>query len=327
VTVTLHTSAFEAMNTAVVLQVLASEPAASAALARARDAFERTEAACTRFVADSPLMRVNAAPGRPSAVPQELFAALEEAALAHAATGGLFDPRVLRPLAVLGYDRSLPFRSGHVHLAGTPPEDAAAEAPAGAGPWQPLLDCAGGTVDVGPLPVDLGGIGKGLAVRWAAAELARAGRVHLVDAGGDCRFGGPGPDGDGWRVGVEDPFGAELPLAVLRADDLAVATSSVRLRTWSAGGRRVHHIVDPRTGTSAAGGLRAVTVVADDAARAEVWAKALLVAGRDGAPALAERHRLAALYVDDDGHVELTPALRPLVLWERPRAEVPAEAG
>ena len=140
-----------------------------------------------------------------------------------------------------------------------------------------------------------------------------------MDAGGDCRFGGPGPEGDGWRVGVEDPFGDERPLAVLRADDLAVATSSVRLRTWSAGGRQVHHIVDPRTGASAAGGLRAVTVVADDPARAEVWAKALLVAGLGAAPALAELHGLAALWVGDDGHVEVTPAMRPLLLWERDR--------
>ena len=110
---------------------------------------------------------------------------------------------------------------------------------------------------------------------------------------------------------------------MLRADDAAVATSSVRLRSWRAGARRVHHIVDPRTGTSADGGLRAVTALADDPAVAEVWTKALLVAGPD-APALARRHALAALWVTDDRHVEITPALRPHVLWERSAAPVVA---
>ncbi len=310
---TLHTSTFEAMNTQVVLQVLAPAKAARAALEAARDVFARIEAACTRFVPTGPLVRVNAAPGRLHAVPQELFDAVAEAELAHRDTAGLFDPRVLRPLAGLGYDRTLPFRSGPVHV----PAVHEAAAPAASGPWRPVLNRADRTVGVGALPIDLGGIGKGLAVRGAAAHLARAGSVHLVDAGGDCRFGGAGPEGDGWRVGVEDPFGGDLPVAVLRVDDLAVATSSVRLRTWSAGGRQLHHIVDPRTGTSAAGGVRAVTVAADDPARAEVWAKALLVAGLGEAHALAGLQGLAALWIDDGGRVEVTPAMRPLLLWQR----------
>lgn len=308
----LATQTFTAMNTEVTLQVRAPEDAAREAFGRAREVFERIEAACTRFVADSPLMQVNADPGAPHVVPEELFDALTAALRAHVLTDGLFDPRVLRSLVALGYDRSLPFRSGHVAREAA----AAVEPPAALGPWRPVLDPATRTVQLGEAPVDLGGIGKGLAVRRAARELARVGNVHLVDAGGDCRLGGPGPDGDGWRVGVEDPAGGDAPIAVLGGQDMAVATSSVRLRSWQAGGHRVHHLVDPRTGTSAAGGIRAVTVVADDAADAEVWSKALLVAG-PAAPALARRHGLAALWVTDDARVEITAALRPHVLWER----------
>jgi FAD:protein FMN transferase len=312
VTDELHTATFTAMNTQVTLQVRAPEAAAREALDRARKVFERTEAACTRFVAVSPLMRANAAPHEWHVVPDELFEALAEALDAHRRTDGLFDPRVLRPLVALGYDGTHPFRSELVVLE----QAAQPEPPAALGPWRPVLDRATRSVELGGTPVDLGGIGKGLAVRWAAAELARAGGVHLVDAGGDCSLGGPGPEGEGWHVGVEDPSGGDLRIAVLRVGDLAVATSSVRLRSWQAGERRLHHIVDPRTGTSADGGIRAVTVVADDPARAEVWSKALLVAGPD-APALAHRHRLAALWVTDDDRVEVTPALRPHVLWER----------
>ena len=66
--------------------------------------------------------------------------------------------------------------------------------------------------------------------------------------------------------------------------DAACATSSVRVRRWRRGGEQVHHLIDPRSGRSADGGLAAVTVVAADPAWAEVWSKSLFVAG-------AARHR------------------------------------
>ena len=94
-----------------------------------------------------------------------------------------------------------------------------------------------------------------------------------------------------------------------------MATSSVRLRTWRSGDRPVHHIVDPRTGTSAETGLRAVTVLGPDTATAEVWAKALLIAGPAEAPELAAAVDLAALWVDDDRTLHLTARAADRVLW------------
>jgi thiamine biosynthesis lipoprotein len=252
-------------------------------------------------------------------VPSALYVALERAARAHVLTGGLFDPRVLRPLVALGYDRSLPFHDGPVEL---PAPESRPPAPAADGPWRPDFDADRCAVHLGGTPLDLGGIGKGLAVDLASAALGGAGGVHGVDAGGDCRFAGPGPDGDGWRVAVEDPFGSAGAVAVLRADDRGVSTSSVRLRSWRAGDRTVHHIVDPRTGTSADGGLRAVTVLASDTATAEAWSKALLVAGAVDAPGIAAEHELTALWVDDDRRLHLTPAAAAHVLWLAPGIDV-----
>jgi thiamine biosynthesis lipoprotein len=167
--------------------------------------------------------------------------------------------------------------------------------------------------------VDLGGIGKGVAVRWASWALAGAGSATLVEAGGDLQAGGPGPDGDGWLVGVEDPRGGAGPVAVLRLADQGCATSSVRLRSWSVDGRPVHHLVDPRTGEPADGGLLSVTVVGDDVARAEVWSKALFLAGRGQVRRLADARGIAALLVDTDGVVGLSRAMRPLVTWQGAR--------
>ncbi len=333
-----------AMNTDVVLRLVGPGGRGEAALAAARQVFVDVEAACTRFDPTSPLMRANAAGTEWLTVPAVCFHAVTEAAAAHRDTGGLFDPRVLESLVAMGYDRTLPFQDGPVHLRSTrsPAEVPAvicagrdrsagspvASAPAGPQaqvvpptPWAPGLDPLRHAVRIGPAPIDLGGIGKGLAVGWAAQLLGGVGEAFLVEAGGDCALGGAGPDGDGWKVGVEDPSADgqrqddEQPIAVLSLTDTGCATSSLRRRTWRAGGEQVHHVVDPRTGRSAAGGLRSVTVVLPDPARAEVWSKTLLVAGVGAIASLAAEQRLAALWVDDEGHLGLSEAMRPWVIW------------
>ena len=71
-----------------------------------------------------------------------------------------------------------------------PPRRAAA-----GGPGWTAAGCGSGSV---PEPVDLGGIGKGLAVRWAARSGSPGcGDAVLVEAGGDCSLAGTGPEGEG----------------------------------------------------------------------------------------------------------------------------------
>jgi FAD:protein FMN transferase len=284
-------------------------------LDRALGVFRSVHRACTRFEADSPLMRANAAPDRWHRVPAVLFEAVREAQAAHVRTRGRFDPRVLTDLERLGYDRSLGFERGAVHTpvatAGGRPDGRR-----GRRPWRPRF--RGGTrceLHLGGDPVDLGGIGKGLALRWAADRLRRSVAPFLIDAGGDTVCRGPGVDGDGWRVGVEDPSGADGPVAVLAVADRAVATSSVRLRRWTAGGAPAHHLIDPRTGRPGGRGLAAVTVVAADPAAAEVQTKALFLAGADGIADEAARRSVAALWVAADGSATSSRAMDRYVVW------------
>ena len=187
---------------------------------------------------------------------------------------GRFDPRVFGDLVRLGYDRSFALTPRDAQPATSSP------GPRPCGPWRPRF--RGGRrpmVEVGPHPVDLGGIGKGLALRWASERLADQVHEHLIAAGGDIVCRGAGPAGDGWRVSVEDLRDGDTPLAVLALTDQACATSSVRVRRWRCGGRPVHHLVDPRSGRPGGAGLLAVTVVAPDPADAEVTSKTLFLHG------------------------------------------------
>jgi thiamine biosynthesis lipoprotein len=297
----------------ITFRVVAPASSATRCVAAGRKVFEEVERACTRFDPTSPLMRANADPESWHDVPEVLASAVREARLAHEETGGLFDPRVLKTLESWGYDRSLPFASGEVATARTAAGDSAYPY----APWNPGVRDS--SVLLGPEPIDLGGIGKGLAVRWAASELASAGSAVLVEAGGDCSLLGAGPEGDGWRIGVENPSGGSEPVAVLSLVDRSVATSSIRLRRWRAGGEQVHHIVDPRTGRPGGPGLLAVTVVADDPARAEVWSKSLFLSGLEGIGPLAERQGLAALWVAEDGELATSAPMDEFVIWRSDR--------
>lgn len=304
------TVAFRSMASDVTLRVVEPGPDAEARVALARGVVERVATTCTRFDPTSDLMRANAAGRRWAVVAPECFAALRAAHAAHVATDGLFDPRVLEVLTSYGYGTSLPFEAAAVTTEAAAPPRRPRHA------WRPSFDEARSAVRVGRHPIDLGGIGKGLAVRWAARHLRGAGQAALVEAGGDLIAIGAGPEGEGWLVGVEDPFGGEGPVAVLRVVDRACATSSVRVRAWRAGGGDVHHLVDPRTGRSAESGLRAVTVVGADPALAEVWSKTLFVSGRDRIRAVADERRLAAVWVDDDGRIGTSRAVQPHLDWQ-----------
>src|SRR5262249_48885556 len=154
-------------------------------------------------------------------------------------------------------------------------------------------------VRVGTEPIDLGGIGKGLALRWAAECVAAARAAFLIEAGGDCYLAGDGPSGDRCHVGVDPPGDGAHPLADLTVRDAACVAPSVRLRSWLAGGRRVPRVVDPRTGAPGGAGLRAVTVVGPAPAMAEVWSKVPFLAGREGIAEAAGGR--PALWVTDDG--------------------------
>jgi thiamine biosynthesis lipoprotein len=286
-------------------------PAPDRAVDEALAVFHDVDETCTRFTPNSDLMRANARGEDWTVVAPRCFDALVEAHAAYRRTLGRFDPRVLDDLVRLGYEQS------YTRAVPAPRSPAAALAPRPClADWKPAFRSRTHEVRLGPRPVDLGGIGKGLAVRWATERLRAAGVTDfLVEAGGDCYCAGTPADATHWRTAVEDPRGGADPVAVLDLRDEAVATSSVRLRSWRVGDRLVHHLVDPTTGLPGGDGLLAVTVVDDDPASAEVWSKVLFLAGSRGVATSAAHFGVAALWVTDDGTLKWSSTMDRRVTW------------
>lgn len=253
------------------------------------------ESRWSRFRPDSELSRLNATPGRPTIVSADTYGAVVLAIDAWRTTEGRYDPTVLPALVAAGYDRDFAALPAEGPSA---PESAPAPGCGAIG-----LDPVVRSITLPPgVMLDLGGIGKGLAADLVVEDLLAAGAAGAcVNAGGDLRAAGAPPSEDGWVVDVE-----HLPGILLALADGAVATSSTLGRRWQRGGTTMHHLIDPRTGAPAAGGLVAVTVVAGRASRAEVLAKAAFVAGAAEAPdVLAAAGATGILVTEDDRVVEL----------------------
>ena len=288
------------MNTDVGVWLWSTTPERVAILSRsfkwAEEFFARAEDELSRFRSTSALGRLNGAAGRgPQAVSPLFWTVLMSALEAADDSGGIYDPTLLRTLERIGYDRTF----DEVERCGT--RNTIADVPS-FGSWRRVgLDSRTSSVSLpADLALDFGGIAKGWTVDRVALVLAPLGPV-LVDAGGDLRAIGM-VDGEAWPIAVQDPFEPERDRAVVRLAEGALATSSIGGRRWKRGGRTLHHVIDPRTGTAAESDLHSVTVRAPSAVMADVAAKVVLVLGStSGAPYLLERG-LAGLLTSVDGH-------------------------
>lgn len=129
--------------------------------------------------------------------------------------------------------------------------------------------------------VDLGGIAKGYAADRAVDVYRRRGITSaMIDLGGNVALLSGKDDGSPWRVGIQDPDAPRGDcLGFLSLRDKSVVTSGDYERFFEVGGKRYHHIIDPRTGYPAESGLRSVTVVAGESMVADGLSTALFVLG------------------------------------------------
>jgi len=154
------------------------------------------------------------------------------------------------------------------------------------------------------MQVTLGGIAKGYAEDKVVGLLKQAGvKQALVDMGGQITGFGP----MAWTIGIQHPRIEYARLGTLNLENAYVATSGDYRRFYLLGGKRIHHIIDPRTGMSAENCI-SVTVVDENGVDADALSTAVFVAGPVQGKALLDNLGLRGLIVTADGEMVKTNA-------------------
>lgn len=158
------------------------------------------------------------------------------------------------------------------------------------------------------MKIGLGGIGQGYAADRVCEMLDAAGLPdHLIDGGGDVKACGS-RGGAPWSVAIKHPR-REALLCMVGVGPAAIVTSGDYERFFEIGGRRYHHIMDPRTGYPARGVVSA-TVIARTATEADALATAALVLGPErGLRMLEDLPGVEGLLVDEHLRTSVTSGL------------------
>lgn len=255
---------------------------------------ERVEEALSTYRPTSELSRINREAGDHAVTTDpEVFGLIREALSFSARVDGAFDITVGPLVRAWGFFRGQGRR---------PTADELANARRRSG-WEKVsLDARARTVRflVPGVKLDMGGMGKGWALDRAGKILRGLGvEAALLSLGRSSYLAlGAPPGTQGWLITLPDPLSPERILSRVRLRHRALSTSGSREKYFELDGRRYGHIIDPRSGVPATGGLIQVSVTGKTAVGSDMLSTALFVLGpEEGRPVLEEESSANALMV------------------------------
>ncbi len=165
------------------------------------------------------------------------------------------------------------------------------------------------------MKIGLGGMGEGWAVD-KVYELLKPRKIKsgYVDASGAVRVWGVKPNGKLWVIAVGDPRPMNPDpqrkefIYKLYATDIAVTTAGDSEKSFYKNGKLYHHIIDPKTGYSAAQSIQ-VTCVGKTATLCDFVDDGAFLLGGDKAKAYAEAQGVEVVIIDPKKNIIMTKGL------------------
>lgn len=157
--------------------------------------------------------------------------------------------------------------------------------------------------------LDLGGIAKLPILQAGMRQLQRFGVANaMINGGGDVMVMGQ-LNGRPWRIGLRDPRQPAQLLGVVSLSQGFVAASGDYERFVMHQGRRLHHILDPKTGYPTQG-PHGVALISDQLEAINGLGAAIMVTGaRAGRERVTQIPGLDALIVDADNSLWCSPGM------------------
>lgn len=275
------------------------EPADPQLLDEAFALIAAEEALLSRTVEGSDVWRVNQASGEAVTVNEDTAELISLGLEYSELSGGVFDITVGRLTGLWDF-------GGANHV---PEETELAPVLASVDYHNIILDGNNVALSDPEARLELGAVAKGYIADRVAQLLKEEGATSaVIDLGGNVVTLGTKPGGEEWKIGVQQPFGAERSelIGLIKAEgDLSLVTSGVYERNFEQGGVLYHHILDPRTGFPADTDVIGVTVVSHSSARGDALSTVCLLLGMEEGSRLLEADPdvLGAVWVDKAGEV------------------------
>lgn len=131
---------------------------------------------------------------------------------------------------------------------------------------------------------------------------------HIVDVGGEVYASGKKPDGQQWRVAIEQPSDSiDAPRrynTLVRLENQSIVTSGNYRKYTIENGIKYTHTINPHTGKPAKHTLLSVSVTAPTSTEADALATAFMVMGMEKAEQFMVKHpeyQAVFIYCDKDG--------------------------
>jgi len=262
-------------------------PRAQEAAEAALDQIDQLEDQLTVYREGSEVSHINCqAAASPVRVEERLFELLKLSARLSSDTEGAFDVSVGALIKAWGFYR----RRGCV-----PSADERADVIERIGMNHVMLNAEERTIafDRAGLEINLGSIGKGYALDRVAEHLRVHFGIHtgLLHGGQSSvlALGSQPGSRRGWTVGIVHPANPGRRLGMTHLRNRALGTSAATFQHLVYNGKRLGHILDPRSGWPAKGTVLA-SVTAPTAAEADALATAFYVLGVEKARGYCQEH-------------------------------------
>ena len=121
--------------------------------------------------------------------------------------------------------------------------------------------------------------------------LESIGMNYMVEIGGEIRTAGS-KLGYPWKIAIEVPKDGRHIFSVIKLENSALATSGIAETIGKESGKRLSHLIDPKTGRPITHKLASVSVIADSSTKSDAWATALMVLGETEGMKIAKKHDL-----------------------------------
>lgn len=250
----------------------------------------------SRYRSDSMLNAINLAAGlQPVNISNELMQVLKMAKAVASSSQGAFDSTV-------GAFKNWSFDVAHPSIA--TPQQIAEQLPL-IGSHGLVLDERRSTAYLTKrgMRLDLGGIAKLPILQAGMKKLLELGvSKAMINGGGDVLVQGQ-LNGRDWRIGLRDPRHPEKLLGTISLNKGFVASSGDYERFLIQDGKRLHHILDPKSGYPTQG-PRGVTLVSENLEKINGLGTAIMVSGAQaGRTKIQQLAGVDALIVDRDNQL------------------------